>query len=127
MTQPILADIADRTDAYFSRTREIAERFGDATVTYALFLRRPVIAAPRLAVEWLDRVAEAHQSHFAIAVRHSEGEWVGAGEPILLVTGSLVALAEAETILLQKLGAACVAGGATLRRGGDAGADGLCG
>jgi nicotinate phosphoribosyltransferase len=109
MTQPILADIADRTDAYFTRTREIAERFGDATVTYALFLRRPVISAPRLAVDWLDRVAEAHQASFATALRHAEGEWVGAGEPILLITGSLVALAEAETILLQKLGAACVA------------------
>ncbi len=106
---PILQDIADRTDAYFTRTREIVERFGDATVTYAVFLRRPVVSAPRPALEWLDEVAQARSTTFAYAVRHPEGTWVGAGEPIILVTGSLVALAEAETILLQKLGAACVA------------------
>jgi nicotinate phosphoribosyltransferase len=104
-----LADISDRTDAYFTRTREIAGTFGDATVTYAVFLRRPVISAPRPTLAWLDTVAAAHQTTFAYAVRHAEGEWVGAGEPILLITGSLLALAEAETILLQKLGAACVA------------------
>ncbi len=106
---PILQDIADRTDAYFTRTREIVERFGDATATYAVFLRRPVVSAPRPALEWLDEVAQARSTNFAYAIRHPEGTWVGAGEPIMLVTGSLAALAEAETILLQKLGAACVA------------------
>lgn len=105
----ILTDIAARTDAYFTRTREIAERFGDATVTYAVFLRRPVISAPRAMLEWLDGVAAARHTTFAYAIRHAEGTWVGAGEPIVLITGSLVALAEAETILLQKLGATCVA------------------
>ena len=105
----ILADIANRTDAYFTRTREIVEKFGDMTVTYAVFLRRPVISAPRPVLEWLDQVAEARTTRFAYGLRYPEGAWVGAGEPILTITGSLVALAEAETILLQKLGAACVA------------------
>ena len=114
MTDPIappnlLADIRCRTDAYFTRTREVAERFGDVTVTYAVFLRRPVISAPRPVLDWLDTVAQAHGTTFAYAVRHAEGQWVGAGEPIVLITGSFLALAEAETILLQKLGAACVA------------------
>ena len=34
---------------------------------------------------------------------------VGAGEPILYVTGSLYHLVDLETVLLQKLGPACVA------------------
>lgn len=105
----ILDDITRRTDAYFTRTREIAERFGDITVTYAVFLRRPVVSAPRPMLQWLDEVAAARGCRFFYGIRHPEGAWVGAGEPIVTITGSLVALAEAETILLQKLGAACVA------------------
>ena len=45
----LAADIAGRTDVYFNRTRAIVQRFGDKRVTYAMFLRRPVISAPRLA------------------------------------------------------------------------------
>ncbi len=50
----LAADIAARTDSYFNRTRAIVARFGDKRVTYAVFMRRPVISAPRLMVEWLD-------------------------------------------------------------------------
>ena len=50
-------DIARRTDAYFKRTREVVRRFGDKRVTYAVFLRRPVISAPKLMLDWLERVA----------------------------------------------------------------------
>ena len=109
MTNPVVADVAARTDAYFTRTREIVAHFGDSTVTYAVFLRRPVIAAPRLMLAWLDSVAEAHQVSFAYDVRYAEGAWVGAGEPIVTITGPFTALAEAETLMLQKLGPACVA------------------
>lgn len=105
----LLDDIDRRTDAYFSRTREVVERFGDVAVTYALFLRRPVISAPRPMLDWLDRVAAARGAGIATSLRHPEGAWVGAGEPIALVTGSFAALAETETLMLQKLGAACVA------------------
>lgn len=99
-------EIAARTDAYFSRTRAIVERFGDARVTYAVFLRRPVLMAARLAVEWLRAV---RGGAVEIEPMYEEGEEVGAGEPMLYITGSLAALAETETILLQKLGAPCVA------------------
>ena len=113
-TNPVLAaplddDIALRTDAYFNRTREVVARFGDCEVTYALFLRRPVISAPRLALDWLREVERTRGARCAIEVVHPEGAWVGAGEPILYVRGSFVALADCETLLLQKLGAACVA------------------
>jgi nicotinate phosphoribosyltransferase len=99
-------EIAARTDVYFSRTRAIVERFGDVRVTYAVFLRRPVLMAARLAMDWLKAVrGEA----VTIEPMYEEGEEVGAGEPLLYITGSLAALAETETLLLQKLGAPCVA------------------
>src|SRR5207248_9549430 len=46
---------------------------------------------------------------FEIEVNPSEGSWVGAGEPILYVTGPLFHIVDLETVLLQKLGPACVA------------------
>jgi len=106
---PAIAEIAGRTDSYFNRTKAIVARFGDCQVTYAVFLRRPVISAPRLALDWLRSVAAARGTVFDIELLHDEGEWVGAGDPIFYVTGSFVQLADTETILLQKLGAACVA------------------
>ncbi|MDE2515408.1 MAG: nicotinate phosphoribosyltransferase [Rhodospirillales bacterium] len=98
-------EIAARTDTYFRRTRQVAERFGDKRVTYAVFLRRPVISAPRLMLEWLRRAAPEAE----IELMHAEGAWIGAGEPIVYITGSLIALAELETLLLQQIGPACVA------------------
>lgn len=103
------ADIAARTDTYFNRTRAIVEKFGDARVTYAIFLRRPVVSAPALMVEWLEAVAREREQNFEIELLHPEGEWVGAGEPLVYVTGSLAALSDLETLALQKIGAACVA------------------
>ena len=106
---PDISDIPARTDAYFSRTRTIVERYGDSRVTYALFMRRPVIAAHRLMTEWLAAAAAARGAEIICEVRFEEGGWVGAGEPLAYVTGSLAALVELETLLLQRLGPACVA------------------
>lgn len=103
------ADITARTDAYFNRTREIVEKFGDRRVTYAVFLRRPVVSAPALMMEWLRAVAAERGVKFDIELMHPEGSWTGAGEPLVYITGSFVALADLETIFLQKIGAACVA------------------
>ena len=105
----LLDDIAWRTDAYFNRTREVIGRFGDMPVTYAVFLRRPVISAPRLMLDWLAEVAAARGVEFQFDLVHPEGKWVGAGEPIAYISGSFAALADCETIFLQKLGPACVA------------------
>jgi nicotinate phosphoribosyltransferase len=103
------ADITARTDTYFNRTREIVGKFGDRRVTYAVFLRRPVVCAPALMLEWLDAVANERGQQFDIELMHQEGEWVGAGEPLAYITGSFQALSDLETIFLQKIGAACVA------------------
>ena len=37
---------------------------------------------------------------------YPEGAWVGAGEPLAYLTGSLLHLSDLETILLQKIGPA---------------------
>lgn len=101
--------IAAYTDTYFNKTKAIVSRFGDKTVTYAVFLRRPVISAPKLMLDWIGAVAAARGTRFEIVVLHDEGSWVGAGEPLLTITGSYVHLTDLETLLLQKLGAVCVA------------------
>jgi nicotinate phosphoribosyltransferase len=103
------ADIAARTDSYFNRTRAIVARFGDKRVTYAVFMRRPVISAPRLMTEWLEAAASARGTRFDIDLMYPEGDWVGAGEPLVYITGSLLHLSDLETILLQKIGPASVA------------------
>ena len=102
-------DIALRTDHYFRKTKAVVERYGDRRVTYAVFMRRPVIFCPRLAVDWLETVAGGRGVEFEIELCHPEGAWVGAGEPLLYITGGMVHLVDLETLYLQKLGAPCVA------------------
>jgi nicotinate phosphoribosyltransferase len=102
-------DIAARTDKYFTRTKTIVETFGDIAVTYAVFLRRPVISAPGRALDWLSDVAKTRQTSFDIDLRFAEGAWAGAGEPLLYITGPFSQLVDLETLLLQKIGPACVA------------------
>lgn len=106
---PPPGEVTAWTDKYFSRTRAVIERFGDCRVTYAVFMRRPVMAATKLACDWLYAMAEARGAAVEIEQVHEEGAWVGAGEPMMYVTGSFAFLVELETLLLQKLGAACVA------------------
>jgi len=101
--------VARWTDSYFNRTRRVVESFGDCTVTYAIFMRRPVVSAPRLAIEWLNGVAKERGTKFEIDLRYEEGRWVGAGEALIYVTGQLSLLVDLETLLLQKIGPACVA------------------
>ncbi len=97
------------TDTYFLRTKEIVRRYGDREATYAIFMRRPVICTPRLMVDFLEEEARARGTRFAIELMYAEGVWVGAGEPLAYVTGSLQHLVDLETVYLQKLGPACVA------------------
>jgi nicotinate phosphoribosyltransferase len=107
--QPGPDQIPAWTDHYFLRTKKAIERFGDKTVTYAVFMRRPVISAPRLAVDWLNEIAASRNTRFTIDLRLTEGKWVGAGVPIMYLSGSFRHLVDLETIMLQKLGPACVA------------------
>lgn len=106
---PASTRIADWSDQYFLKTKATVEKFGDCTVTYAVFMRRPVVSAPRLALDWLQKIARERDTEFKIDLVYDEGRWVGAGEPIMYITGSFVHLADLETLLLMKLGPACVA------------------
>ncbi len=97
------------TDAYFNRTKQTIGKFGDAQVTYAVFMRRPVVSAPRLAIQWLNKVADERGFDIKIDLMYDESRWVGAGEPLLYISGSFYNLVDLETLLLQKIGPACVA------------------
>ena len=101
--------LAAQTDSYFLKTKAIVRRFGDRPATYAVFMRRPVISTPRLAIDFLESEASERGTSFEVELNHPEGALVGAGEPILYVTGSLFHLVDLETVLLQKLGPPCVA------------------
>ena len=59
--RPAAADIERWTDRYFLKTKQTIGRFGDKTVCYAIFMRRPVIFTPRLMVRWLEQVVAARQ------------------------------------------------------------------
>jgi len=107
--RPEPGDIARWTDTYFNRTKAIVERFGDTRATYALFMRRPASFAPRLMVEWLNRVAAERGVEIAIDTPYQEGDWVGAGEPLMYLSGPMAHIVDLETLYLQKLGPACVA------------------
>ena len=48
-------------------------------------------------------------SSFEIELGFAEGDWVGAGEPLMYISGPLGQLVDLETVLLQKLGPPCVA------------------
>jgi nicotinate phosphoribosyltransferase len=68
-----------------------------------------VVFAPRLALEWLEETRRERNTKVEVDQRYIEGKWVGAGEPIMYISGSFVHLSDTETILLQKLGPASVA------------------
>jgi len=97
------------TDHYFLRSQAIVEKFGDKTVTYTVFMRRPVTYAPRMALAWLNKASDDRAVPVTVEQNYQEGDWVGAGEPLMYLTGSMAHLVSLETLFLQKLGPACVA------------------
>ena len=97
------------TDTYFNHTRKVVMANGDCEVTYAVFMRRPVTFAGRLAIEWITAMANARGATLKIEQLYVEGAWIGAGEPMCYITGPFSVLVDLETIFLQRLGPACVA------------------
>nr|WP_194299901.1 nicotinate phosphoribosyltransferase [Acetobacter conturbans] len=103
------AAIRARTDSYFNRTKAIVTRFGDCVVTYAVFVRRPVLSATAMVEQWLKNIAHERGIEILVEPVFPEGEWVGAGEPLLYITGFFSHLVDLETLVLQKIGSCCVA------------------
>ena len=110
--QPVaerMRHVRARTDKYFTKSREIIERFGDKTVTYGVFLRRGVICAVNPAIELLRQYYPAEAKiPLRITRLYEEGAFVPDQKPLFLYTGSYAALSELETLILQKTGTPCV-------------------
>jgi nicotinate phosphoribosyltransferase len=93
-----------QTDKYFTNTSRIVAAHGDQTVTFAVFMRRRVVAALEPAIRLINRfVPDAKIKRFV-----AEGEVVPSEHKLMEVTGSMKALSEVETLLLQKTGFPCV-------------------
>ena len=103
------SQVTQWTDAYFNRTRQIINNNEDCEVIYAVFMRRPVVCAPRLVIDFLNHMASERNSTIDIHLMYQEGDWVGAGEPMMYLRGDFSALVDLETLVLQRLGACCVA------------------
>ena len=107
--RPNPSQLPSVTDTYFLRTRDIISSYGDTEVTYAIFMRRPVISALNLAIDWLEQIVKERKGSVNIKRCFKEGSDVGAGEPLVYISGSMLLLVDLETALLQKIGATCVA------------------
>lgn len=103
-----LAYVRARTDKYFSKSREIVEKFGDRTVTYGVFLRHGVICAANPAIDFLRRYYPSDAIPLRITRLYEEGAFVPDQKPIFTYSGSFAALVELETLILQRTGVACV-------------------
>ena len=100
--------LRERTDKYFSKSREIIEKFGDRTVTYGVFLRHGVICAVNPAIEVLRQYYPRDAAPLKITRLYEEGALVPDQKPMFTYTGSYAALVELETLILQRVGVACV-------------------
>jgi nicotinate phosphoribosyltransferase len=97
-----------RTDKYFTKSRQIIEKFGDRTVTYGVFLRRGVICAVNPAIDVLRQYYSAQAEPLRITRLYEEGAFAPDQKPLFTYAGSFAALVELETLILQRVGVACV-------------------
>src|SRR5258708_34449374 len=72
-------------------------------------MRRRVTCPARLLIDFLEAMAADRKTKFDTELNYPEGHWVGAGEPMMYISGPLYHLVDLETLFLQKLGPACVA------------------
>lgn len=92
--------VQDRTDKYFTKTKLIVEKFGEKTVSYAVFQRRPVIVAAQLAIDFI----KEYCPEAVITEHYEEGTVVPSQTKTLTITGPFSKLVELETLWLQRLG-----------------------
>ena len=97
--------VAAQTDKYFTNTSRIVAENGDAEVTFAVFMRRRVVAA----LEPVIRLVNHFVPHAKVTRFAAEGEVVPSERKLLEITGSMKQLSEIETLMLQKTGFPCVA------------------
>jgi nicotinate phosphoribosyltransferase len=99
------APLSEQSDKYFTHTSRIVAAHGDVEVTYAVFMRRRVIAALEPAARLIQRlVPEARIKRF-----YPEGSLVPSEVKMMEIRGPMARLSEVETLFLQKIGFPCVA------------------
>jgi nicotinate phosphoribosyltransferase len=96
--------VHEQTDKYFTNTSRIVAAHGDVEVTFAVFMRRRVVAALEPAI----RLARHLVPDVKITRFAQEGEVVPSERKLMEITGSMKKLSECETLLLQKIGFPCV-------------------
>ena len=64
--RPNPSQLPSVTDTYFLKTKDIVSSYGDTEVTYAIFMRRPVISALNLAIDWLEAIVKERKSNVNI-------------------------------------------------------------
>ncbi len=96
--------IPAQTDKYFTNTSRIVAANGDTEVTFAVFMRRRVVAALEPTIRMVKKlVPEASVRRF-----YEEGDVVPSESKIMEITGPMARLSECETVFLQKTGFPCV-------------------
>jgi len=96
--------VSSQTDKYFTNTARVVDAHGDVQVTFAVFMRRRVVAALEPVIRLVTHfVPDAKIKRFV-----EEGDVVPSEQKLLEITGSMKKLSEIETLLLQKTGFPCV-------------------
>ncbi len=96
--------VSQQSDKYFTNTSLIVASRGDSTVTYAVFMRRRVIAALEPAARLVARLVPEARIH-----RYFEdGDLVPSEVKMMEITGPMSRLSEVETLFLQRIGFPCV-------------------
>jgi nicotinate phosphoribosyltransferase len=96
--------IEAQTDKYFTNTSRIVKANGDSEVTFAVFMRRRVVAALEPTIRLIGRLAPGTR----VKRFFNEGDLVPSEMKMMEITGSMAQLSEIETLLLQKTGFPCV-------------------
>jgi nicotinate phosphoribosyltransferase len=96
--------IAAQTDKYFTNTSRIVDANGDQEVTFAVFMRRRVVAALEPTIRLIKKFAPGTK----VKRFFEEGDLVPSEKKMMEITGSMARLSEVETLLLQKMGFPCV-------------------
>ena len=94
-----------QTDKYFTNTSRVVAAAGDVEVTFAVFMRRRVVAAFEPTIRMIEKLAPGTR----VKRYFREGDIVPSESKMLEITGSMAKLSEVETLLLQKVGIPCVA------------------
>lgn len=97
--------VIERADKYFTKTKNIVNMFGESIVKYGIFIRRDIVVAPKLAIDFINQNAP----NAKINLLHPEGTHLPSKTKIMEVEGPFSELVELETQVLQRLGVACVA------------------